>query len=93
MTNQTTNKKLLDQVRDTIRLKHYALSTEESYLLWIKRYIIFHKTEQGFVHPNDMGCTEIEAFLTTWPSKKTSPPPPKIRPSARFCFSIAKSSR
>jgi site-specific recombinase XerD len=64
MTNQTTNKKLLDQVRDTLHLKHYALSTEESYVQWIKRYIFFHKTEQGFVHPKDMGCAEIESFLT-----------------------------
>lgn len=64
MTNQTSNKKLLDQVRDTLRLKHYALSTEASYLLWIKRFIFFHKTEQGFVHPKDMGRAEIEVFLT-----------------------------
>ena len=93
MTNQTTNKKLLDQVRDTLRLKHYALSTEESYLLWIKRYIFFHKTEGVFVHPKDMGRNEIEAFFTYLAVKKMSPPPPKNRRSARFCFSIAKFSR
>ena len=34
-------KKLLDQVRDTIRLKHYAMSTEKTYVAWIKRYILF----------------------------------------------------
>ena len=63
MTNQTTNKKFLDQVGDTLHLKHYNLSIEESYVLWIKRYIFFHKMEQGFVHPKGMGRTEIEAFL------------------------------
>ena len=74
MTNQTTNKKLLDQVRDTLRLKHYALSTEESYLLWIRRYIFFHKTEGVFVHPKDMGRTDIEAFLTYLAVKKNVAP-------------------
>ena len=35
-------KKLLDQVRDAIRLKHYSIRTEEAYVSWIKRYILFH---------------------------------------------------
>jgi hypothetical protein len=53
-------KKLLDQVRDAIRLKHYSLHTEQSYVTWIKRYIFFHDKR----HPKDMGGAEIEAFLT-----------------------------
>jgi site-specific recombinase XerD len=53
-------KKLLDQVRDVIRLKHYSYRTEESYLYWIRRYILFHHKR----HPKDMGSAEIEAFLT-----------------------------
>ena len=53
-------KKLLDQVRDTIRLKHYSIRTEQSYVAWIKRYILFHQKR----HPNEMGSAEIEAFLT-----------------------------
>jgi site-specific recombinase XerD len=53
-------KKLLDQVRDAIRLKHYSIRTEESYVTWIKRYILFHNKR----HPNAMGSAEIEAFLT-----------------------------
>jgi len=44
-------KKLLDQVRDLIRLKHYSILTEQSYIPWIKRYIYFHKKR----HPKDMG--------------------------------------
>jgi len=53
-------KKLLDQVRDTLRLKHYSIRTENSYISWIKRYILFHNKR----HPKDMGENEIEAFLT-----------------------------
>jgi len=54
------DKKLLDQVRDVIRLKHYSIRTEESYVDWIRRYILFHKKR----HPKDMGRAEVEAFLT-----------------------------
>ena len=52
--------KLLDQVRDKLRVKHYSIRTEQSYTDWIKRYILFH----GKRHPNEMGSGEIEAFLT-----------------------------
>jgi integron integrase len=53
-------RKLLDQVRHIIRLKHYSLSTEDTYVSWIKRYILFHDKR----HPQEMGILEIEAFLT-----------------------------
>lgn len=53
-------KKLLDQVRDAIRLKHYSYCTEQAYVGWIKRYIYFH----GVRHPSEMGDPEVEAFLT-----------------------------
>ena len=58
----TTNNppKLLDQVRDKLRVKHYSIRTEQTYSDWIKRYIYFH----GKRHPKDMGAREIEAFLT-----------------------------
>lgn len=52
--------KLLDQVRDLLRLKHYSYRTEQTYLDWIKRYILFHNKR----HPRDMGMPEIRAFLT-----------------------------
>jgi hypothetical protein len=42
-------KKLLDQVRDAIRLKHYSYRTEQAYVGWIKRYIYFHDVR----HPCD----------------------------------------
>ena len=52
--------KPLDQVRDRLRLKHYSLRTEESYVHWIKRCIYFHRKR----HPAEMGGPEVEAFLT-----------------------------
>jgi integrase len=51
---------LLDQVRDAIRRKHYSIRTEDAYVRWIKRFILFHDKR----HPRDMGAPEIEAFLT-----------------------------
>lgn len=53
--------KLLEQVRDRLRLKHYSLRTETAYVGWIKRYIFFH----GKRHPREMGKAEAEAFLTS----------------------------
>jgi len=53
-------KKLLDQVRDAIRLKHYSIRTEEAYVSWIRRYILFHNKR----HPTEMGAPQVEAFLT-----------------------------
>ena len=52
--------KLLDQVRDRLRLKHYSIRTETQYLQWIRRFILFHDKR----HPKDMGVREVEAFLT-----------------------------
>ena len=52
--------RLLDQVREVIRCKHYSIRTEDAYVQWIKRFILFH----GKRHPKEMGATEIEAFLT-----------------------------
>jgi integron integrase len=51
--------KLLDQVRDAIRLRHLSLRTEEAYLGWIRRFILFHHKR----HPKDMGAEEVQAFL------------------------------
>jgi len=53
-------KKLLEQVSDVIRLKHYSYQTEKSYINWIKRYILFHNKR----HSREMGGKEIEEFLT-----------------------------
>jgi site-specific recombinase XerD len=53
-------KKLLDQVREAIRLKHCFYRTEQCYVAWIRRYILFHYKR----HPKEMGSAEIESFLT-----------------------------
>jgi len=51
---------LLNQVRDRLRTLHYSLRTEQAYLDWVKRYIRHHQLR----HPQEMGQSEIEAFLT-----------------------------
>ncbi len=56
--------KLLDQCRQKLRVLHYALSTEQTYLAWIERYIRFCKTPQGFRHPRDLGAPDVERFLS-----------------------------
>jgi len=52
-------KKLLDQLSDTLRAKHYSYRTEEAYLDWVRRYILYHNKQ----HPAKMGAAEIRAFL------------------------------
>jgi integron integrase len=52
--------KLLDQVSEVMRFKHYSLRTEKTYREWIKRFILFH----GKRHPREMGSFEIERFLS-----------------------------
>ena len=52
--------KLIDQLTDELRTRHYSKRTEQAYVLWVKRYIRFHKMR----HPKDMAEAEINAFLT-----------------------------
>ncbi|MCP4366813.1 MAG: tyrosine-type recombinase/integrase, partial [Deltaproteobacteria bacterium] len=54
------DKKLLDQVRDRIRVKNYSPKTAESYTYWIREYILHHNK----THPKEMGDTEINQFLS-----------------------------
>ena len=63
-------KKLLDIVRDKIRVKHYSISTERTYLYWIKYYILFHNKK----YPIQMGKSEIEIFLTYLATQKRVSP-------------------
>ena len=51
--------KLLDQVRHKIRVRHLSRRTEEAYVHWIRRFILFH----GKRHPRELGRQEISAFL------------------------------
>src|SRR5450755_4240742 len=52
--------RLLDRVRAEIRTRHYSYRTEQAYVDWIRRFILFH----GKRHPQDMGAAEVGAFLT-----------------------------
>ncbi len=60
--------KLLDQVRDRLRLQHKSYHTERQYLIWIAQYVAFcnrHEPEKSqWRHPKDCGRQEVEAFLT-----------------------------
>jgi len=52
-------RKLLDQLRHAIRVKHYSYSTEKTYVYWCCRFILFHNKR----HPNQMGTPEVTQFL------------------------------
>jgi site-specific recombinase XerD len=52
--------KLLDQARQTARLKHFSLRTERAYARWVYRFVVHH----GKRHPRELGAREVQAFLT-----------------------------
>jgi hypothetical protein len=59
--DQIKNKSpFLEEVRKVLRVQHYAIRTEQSYVEWIKRFILFHNKR----HPNEMGESEVAGFLT-----------------------------
>ena len=67
--------RLLDRVREAIRARHYSLRTEEAYVGWIRRYILFHNKR----HPLEMAEPEINAFVTHLASRAPSAPPRRPR--------------
>ena len=59
------DKKLVDQLRDRIAAKHYSLRTEEAYVSWYERYVLYFKKKNGvYVHPRDLGSEDLEDFLS-----------------------------
>jgi hypothetical protein len=54
------NPRLLDRVRDAIRVRHYSYRTEQQYVAWIRRFIVFN----GRRHPRELGGPDVEAFLS-----------------------------
>jgi hypothetical protein len=58
---QSPKPRLLDRVREAIRLRHGSRSTEKAYVGWIRRYILFH----GKRHPAEMGAAEVTRFLSS----------------------------
>ena len=67
--HQQTKPRLLDQVCNVLRLEHYSYRTEEAYVQWIKRFIVFN----GKHHPEEMGEEEVSQFLT-WLARSPKPP-------------------
>jgi len=59
-TSSQKPKKLLDQFRDNIRIKQYSYRTEQTYIQWVREYILFHNKR----HPREMGVAEINQFIT-----------------------------
>ena len=53
--------RLLDRVRLTVRLRHYSRRTEEAYVTWVRRYVLFH----GRRHPSELGPAHVAAFLSS----------------------------
>src|SRR5438046_9983311 len=53
-------RKLLDHVRDVLWVNHYSVRTEEAYVGWIRRFILYHNKK----HPQEMGALEVELYLT-----------------------------
>ena len=52
--------RLLDQMREAIRVRHYSIRTEDTYVDWARRFILFHNKR----HPSQLGPPEVAAFLT-----------------------------
>jgi integron integrase len=57
---ETGKPHFLDQVRNAIRVRHLSLRTEDAYVDWIRRFILFHDKR----HPRELGKAEITRFLT-----------------------------
>lgn len=52
--------KLIDELRKKLRYKHMSYRTEQAYVGWVRRFIVFHHKR----HPREMGKSEIECYLT-----------------------------
>jgi site-specific recombinase XerD len=52
--------KLLERLREAIRVRHYSIRTEEVYVMWVRRYILFHNKQ----HPEAIDATHVSAFLS-----------------------------
>ncbi len=74
--------KLLDQVRAAIRARHYSRRTEDAYVDWIKRFIIFH----GMRHPAEMGPPELTAFLSSLAVRRKVAPSTQNQALAALLF-------
>ena len=73
--------KLLAQVRQAVRLRHFSPRTEESYVAWIRRYVRFHALR----HPRELGAADVTRFLARRPCTASSSRSSRSRaPSSRY---------
>ena len=56
--------RLLDQMREVLRYKHYSLRTEQAYLYWVRFFVRWHGRDGTMRHPKSMAADEVRAFLT-----------------------------
>ena len=52
--------RLLDQLREVLRYKHYSLRTEKAYVYWVKFFVLWHTRNAQARHPRDMGAAEVQ---------------------------------
>ena len=76
----TSDRQAIDQVREILRLKHYAYRTEQAYLDWIRRFVPFH----GSHHPILMGVDDVERFISYLANERRVLHPKIDRPSPLF---------
>jgi integron integrase len=74
--------KLLDELRTALRVRHYSLRTEETYVQWVRRFIHFH----GKRHPRDLGPTHVTAFLTHLAVERTVSPSTQNQAKSAILF-------
>jgi integron integrase len=74
--------RLLDRMREALRVQHYSYRTEQSYLDWARRYILFHDKR----HPKDMGAPEVSAFLTYLATERKVAAPTQNQAKAALLF-------
>jgi integron integrase len=74
--------RLLDRVRREIRVRHYSIRTESSYVDWIKRFIIFNDKR----HPSDLGAAEVTAFLTYLAVERSVAPSTQAQAKSAILF-------
>ncbi len=73
---------LLNQFRTALRIRHYSLRTEESYVQWMRRFIQFH----GRRHPSQMGAKEVAAFLSDLAVERSVSPSTQNQAKAAILF-------
>ena len=82
MQEQRKSSPLLNRLRQAIRVRHYSIRTEQAYVDWVKRYIVFH----GKKHPSEMGPVEVSAFLTHLAVNRNVAPSTQNQALNALCF-------